>query len=415
MTPEYSDNTDNSTHGDVPPLPEGELFWTDEELEAMGVQPAPVCDDQPPMPSIGPDETQVSRYLRSEPPAREQLATLNGEAFLPAKVVGVIAAAGGTAKTMFCFHLAHSATNGESFGPIEFPQKLTVLILASEDDQPEVDSRLWKITGGRIADGLHVAALPGKIGPLMELDAAGNPRRSKWLDWLDGELAKYNGTLDVLALDPYSRFYGLSENLNEHATAFVTAMEYLRDKHNITILLTVHTNKGSSSTPPERMDQNMIRGGSALVDGVRWVMGMRHMIQPIAKKLCVDNRFDWVECDLVKTNYSAKPSRPFYLKKNSDGTLDPGSPAAGRLEGITRALVDVLADEPTQYTVRDIERLEAGKAIEAKIKESAPGFSRRKDTRACLEFGASRGWIEVVEVFGGSGSAAKRIRVLSSG
>ncbi len=365
------------------------------------------------LPSIGPEETRVSSYLHQEPAPREYLATLNGEPFLPKGIVGANAGTGGTGKSMLTFHFAHCGSHGEPFGPIEFPRKLTILILAAEDDQAEVDSRSWKITKGRIAEGLHVAALPGLIGPLMEMDAAGNPRRSKWLNWLEGELAKYNGTLDILILDPYSRFYGLSENLNEHATAFVTALEYLRDKYGITILITVHTNKGSSDNPPERMEQSMLRGASALVDGVRWVLGMRHMIEKTAKKLNVENRFEWVEVDLVKTNYSAKPSRPFYLRKNSDGTLDPGSPAAGRLEGMARALVEVLADELMQYTVRDIEKNEVGKAVEDKVKERAPGFSRRKDTRACIEFAASRGWVEVVEVPGGRGSTAQKIVILS--
>lgn len=410
-------NTDQSTPGVLPPLPDDELFWTDEELEALGGKPAKspeVQPEKPAFPSIGPNETQVAKYLRSEPPPREYLATMNGEPFLPARIVGAIAATGGTAKTMFCLHFGHSASHGELFGPIEVTRKLNILVVLAEDDRAEADSRLWKIAGGHFAKGLHVAALPGLIGPLMEMDAAGNPRRSKWLDWLEGELAKYEGTLDILILDPYSRFYGLSENLNEHATAFVTAMEYLRDKYGITILITVHTNKGSSDNPPERMEQSMLRGASALVDGVRWVMGMRHMIERTAKKLNVENRFEWVEVDLVKTNYSAKPSRPFYLRKNSDGTLDPGSPAAGRLEGMTRALVEVLADAPCEYTARDLEKNEAGKAIEQKIKELAPGFSRRKDTRACLEFGASKGWLEIVEVFGGSGSAAKKIKILTT-
>lgn len=50
MSSAYPKNTDNSTHEDIPPLPDGELFWSDDELAAMGVKPAPVCDDQLPMP-----------------------------------------------------------------------------------------------------------------------------------------------------------------------------------------------------------------------------------------------------------------------------------------------------------------------------------------------------------------------------
>lgn len=373
--------------------------------------PPPI--DQRPAPTLSPACSAIAHRLFEEPPPRPMLATIDGKPFLPQGVVGAIGAAGGVGKTMFSAHLADAASKGGAFGPIHFPRPLNVLFIALEDDQSECDRRLWKITGGYFSERLHVVALPGCLGPIMELDTAGNPRRTKWFDWLDEELALYQGSLDMVIIDPYSRINGLPENSNECATAFVNGIETLRDRHDTTILLPAHCSQESSTNPPERMTQNMLRGATGLVDGVRWVIGMRPMTEKLAKKLNVENRFEWIEYDLVKANYVPKPARPYFLRKNEDGTLDPGHPAAGRLEGMTRALVEVLADEPCQYTVRDLEKNEVGKDIEAKVTESAPGFSRRKDTRACLEFGASRGWLEVIEVPGGRGSTAKKINVLT--
>lgn len=391
-----------------------ELPPEDAEVIALPTwEPPPPEADRPP-PTLSPGTTKIACRLFDEPPPRPMLATIDGKPFLPEKIVGGIGAAGGTGKTMFAGHLAAAAAAGGDFGPIQFVRPLNVLMVCLEDDQAEIDHRLWKVTGGLFPENLHVVALPGRIGPIMDLDAAGNPRRTEWFDWLDKELALYQGTLDLIIIDPYSRINGLPENSNEAATRFVDALEVLRDRHGTTILLTAHCSQESTTNPPPRMTAAMFRGATGFIDGVRWALGMRPMQEKLAKKLSIENRFQWVEYDLVKANYVPRPERSHYLRKNEDGTLDPGHPAAGRLAGITRALVAVLADESTEYTVRDLEKNPVGKDIESKVKEAAPGFSRRKDTRACLEFGAAKGWLEVVEVCGGPGSTAQKVRILTT-
>ena len=80
----------------------------------------------------------------------------------------------------------------------------------------------------------------------MFLDGA-TPKRSLWYGWLDRTIENH-GPLDLLILDPKSRFFGLDENSNDHNTQWLAGLEALTIKHRpLAILFSHHVPKGVDS------------------------------------------------------------------------------------------------------------------------------------------------------------------------
>ena len=94
-----------------------------------------------------------------------------------------------------------------TLGPINAPDPIRTLVLIGEDPQDELDRRLWDIAKGQFPDLLHACSVYGEVGPLMRLD--GNiPTRADGFKWLEETIQGHPG-LELLILDPKSRFYGL--------------------------------------------------------------------------------------------------------------------------------------------------------------------------------------------------------------
>ena len=189
-----------------------------------------------------PELTLVKGRLTTEPPEPRALLTYNEKPLLIRGVIGGLMATGGTGKSFFLLQLAYAMADGGNFGPLRAQEPLKVLVLAGEDPQEEVDRRLWKIGAGDFPDGLHVASVVGSnVGPLMHLDK-NNPVTAPGWDWLR-ETIKSHEDLDVLVIDPKSRFYGLNENNNDDGTAWIACLESLSKEFGLTILFSHHVSK----------------------------------------------------------------------------------------------------------------------------------------------------------------------------
>ena len=366
------------------------------------------------IPSLSPEDGRVGEWLRDRPPEREALMTYRGKSALPSHIIALLAATGGTGKTYYLLSMALAASNGGSFTPFHFPRPLKTLFFSLEDDREELGRRLWDISaGGPFPDNLFVFGYPGEVGPLMEL-RDGNPERSEYFRWFDRELKKYGG-LDLIILDTQSRFSGLSENLNEHGSAFVAGLEYLKKRHGATILLAAHTNQSSQEKPPDRMNKTMLRGATAVGDNCRLIYGMRTMTAPAAKAYGIYNRQDFIEIDLVKSNYTPDfQSSIFYKRARETGIFKYIDPFSERIEIVANALVDALSEDCGEYTVRELEKGSRAGDVVQMVSDSIDGFTRRNDVRAAIEYAERRGWIDLVERSCTKGAPKKVVRVLSS-
>jgi len=227
---------------------------------------------------------------------RQRGATIrdHGVPVMPRGIAGILAASGGTGKTMAALELAILIAAGgtEAHGLYWlgcFHVAAGRVLYVNGEDSPgsmhrriyNAAERLWPRGEARTDDAhryldaaarnLHVAPLAGTMGmALVEHDDTGAPRPSAMAHALSERL-----DLDpdgegwaLVVLDPLARFAGGdAETDNAAATVVVQAAELLTEAPgNPAVLLTHHTRKGGSG------EADAIRGASALHDGVRWAM-----------------------------------------------------------------------------------------------------------------------------------------------
>ena len=324
-------------------------------------------------PPLTPSQTIIHGVLTVEPPEIEPILLYNGTPVLPRNIVGVIAAEGGLGKTLLVLQLGYAISGGGSLGPLKAAEPFNVLILLSEDPQEEANRRLWRIGKGDFPPGLHVASTVGRVGPLMRLEG-NNPIRAQGFSWLRDTI-KNHDPLDLLILDPKSRFYGLDENNNDHATQWITCLESLANEFDLTILFTHHVSKGRSGD----MGQAMSRGASALVDGCRWVAGMTRLNPEVARRHSIEDERAYVEFDITKANYTAQLPNRFIFKRMENGLLKYIPLELEREKNIKRMLYDGIVKSETPLSRRDLRRGEngCGWILEA-IENSYSTFSKKE-------------------------------------
>ncbi len=128
----------------------------------------------------------------------------------------------------------------------------------------------------------------------------------------------------LIVLDPVSRFRAGDENANDAATRFVEAVEALRSATGATILLPHHVSKDGLRAATDALSMEMLRGASALVDGVRWAAAMATLRKDAARDYGVEpeHASRYVRLDAVKNNY-APPWPGMWMERTAGGVLVP--------------------------------------------------------------------------------------------
>jgi hypothetical protein len=328
--------------------------------EEPGKQPDPIVA----FPPATPEQTQVK--ITKEPADPEALITYNKKPLLILGIVGAIVSAGGVGKTYFMLLMAYMLAGGSRIGPLRAAkvEGFNVLFISAEDSQEELNRRLWRISGGsgEFPDKLHVYSVNGLLGPLMRL-VGGNPERGFAFAWLDKTLDNHKG-LRLLILDTKSRFYGLDENNNDHGAQWIACLEFLAQKHNITILFAHHVSKNAVSKGG--IDTSNSRGASAITDNCRWVAGMIEMQDKTGKRYGISDTRNYVEFDISKTNYTAKLPSSFIFKRTENGVLEYAALESERREKRSKFICETLKESSESFSKRDLERGEgsAGKIFE---------------------------------------------------
>jgi hypothetical protein len=349
------------------------------------------ADEQTVFKPLTPAATLVKDRLIEEPAPVNAIVNCYGIPMLPRGIVGGIVAEGGAGKTYWFIQTALMMARASTWGPMSCPVPLKVLVIFAEDPQEECDRRLWRASQGDFPQGLHAVSVAGKVGPLMELKN-GNPVRSVWHNWLRETIENHNG-LDVIMLDPKSRFYGLEENSNDHATQWIACLETLAVPNNLTILFSHHVSKQRAG----EMTQRMSRGGSALVDACRWVVGLTEMNEKTADRYDVNYK-NFIEMDLVKSNYTAKLQHSLYFERDTVGLLHHRDLGQDRIDAMTRRLVELLKLETFELTRRELRKEKQGKVISEAMEEVFARYARTKDTDVCINYGIQKGWLKEVIV-----------------
>lgn len=275
---------------------------------------------------FNPPEMRFGRFLATDPPKREYIL----EGVLPANVVGLLASMGGAGKSYLALQLAISVVTGLPFLGMRVSTPGAVLGLFAEDDESELHRRgrtlldhfaLDTQARDAVSERLYIASRVGEDNMLTRTTSDGDVTRTALLAQLI-ETAKQIPDLRLIVIDPLSRSRGGNANNEEHATRFVEALEEIRKETGAAVLGLHHV---SQSGIREGGGQEIVRGSTALVDGVRWVATLQRLRGAEAKRYGLDEReaARYLRLDVPKSNY-APPFPGMWLRREEGGVIVPG-------------------------------------------------------------------------------------------
>jgi hypothetical protein len=276
--------------------------------------------------------------LASPPQARSWLI----KDFLPNRVVAALIAAGGTGKSYLALHIAVSAASGSGlFGKFVPLKPARVVFISGEDDETELKRRLHAVTydmplalKNSIFTNLHFIDLADAFELFTHKPTIGEVQMTDAPERLTEAIKQVAGdSVDLIVIDPVSRFRGGEENSAGDTTRFVQSLQYLRDHLGAAVLALHHVNKGAKANGAS---QNNARGSSAFIDGVRLVYELNALSETEVEKAYGKQLImpKVLTLSSVKSNYGA-PLAPIVLCKRSDGTLEQFNMAAGQHQDLS--------------------------------------------------------------------------------
>lgn len=277
------------------------------------------------------------------PPRKYMLKDANtGRGVFLQGFVGFLAGAGGSGKSSAFGQLGVALSTGLTwFGPGGWSPvaAMRVLLLAGEDDEEEIDRRIYysaKALGAvsdedldMIARNLHAIPLAGYGCALTADDAMS---RSTLLPEtafavavreLIREEAERGVPYGCILIDPLSRFAGFdTEKDNASATRWIQVVETFTKAEfgRPAVIASHHTKKRNGDFRGESID--LIRGASALKDGARWAAVLEQ------QKRTKDSA-DLLTLRIEKANGVPPQREPLILcrPENGEGVLRIATPA----------------------------------------------------------------------------------------
>lgn len=254
---------------------------------------------------------------------------------LPAGTVGALVAPGATGKTTLALQLCAGVALGAQPLAGLFPrvQPGRAVLVTAEDPRPILANRVkdladWLCGGGSAGD--ETLEMQRVVDVAAQLDANLTIALSRGMASLlvsRGEpqaaavddLVQLATGARLVVIDPLRRFHDGDENDSAAATALVQVIEAVARRSGAAVLLSHHTNKGST-LGGAGSEQQAARGSSALTDGVRWQANLRVMTEAEADALGVlqAHRRQYVRFDIPKSNYCA-PHPGGWLRRGVGG------------------------------------------------------------------------------------------------
>lgn len=338
------------------------------------------------------EETSIKRFLQSPPPGREFIF----DNLLKKGIIGGLVAPGGSSKSYLMIMLSMLLASNTQYGPFKPCGFFNVLYINAEDPEDELHIRSYYqsqkiklLDCDKLNQHLYIYSALGKLDYLVAFDSCSNPITTVAFDWLDNTIASF-GDVQVLLLDPMSRFFGLNENDNVHGTYWIKTLEKLSQKYHLTILFTHHEPKSFTQNQNRSLRESTGRGASAIREGGRWTASMRPMTDPDAQRYQVD-AIDYVEFYISKANYSAQfPASIFFKKdKNNEGALEIANLTDEKYIEIAEILTEEISRlnrngaEISKYDL--LNRKEpVVKDIKKRLKKELPSFCLSKDLERAI-------------------------------
>tara|TARA_R100001594_G_scaffold35203_1_gene64382 strand:- start:1813 stop:4005 length:2193 start_codon:yes stop_codon:yes gene_type:complete len=222
------------------------------------------------------DSLLVSRF-NDKPPIQKFLVN----EIMPLGVPAIFAASGDSGKGMMTMDLAMKISSGlpfqESFGGTisEFGN---TIIFTAEDDEDEVHRRISRLDPeNKRLDYPHkmrIIPLPnfGGVFPIMQQNKDKSYHTGEQFDKYYQQMLQIDD-LKLIVFDPLASFVHADVNADPAAgAALMGLMAKISTETGATVLLCHHMAKVRDTEPPQTPEEarNLIRGTSALVDGVRF-------------------------------------------------------------------------------------------------------------------------------------------------
>lgn len=301
------------------------------------------------------DACRAANYLAAEPPPIKWLLVNT----LPAGVVGILVAPGGTGKSWYLIQMGVSIATGIPLAGVwDVGETGSVLMFLAEDDAIQIQRRLHNLIGALPADQLlsirdalfkNLIIVP-RVAE-NNLLTAGTPysREVELTEIVDRVIADalQLPDLKLIVIDPVSRFRGGDENSAQDTTRFVEALEKIAKATGAAVIAAHHSNKSAmNSSEPS---QSASRGSSALTDGVRWQMNLTTFSEKDAKNfgIPVEEKGFHLTATITKNNY-APPQPSAYLKRREGGYLDKSDLmplAQAKAETLQASIIELVSAE----------------------------------------------------------------------
>ena len=259
---------------------------------------------------------------------------------IPLGVPVVFAAAGDSGKGMMTLDLAMKVASGESmqnsFGGL-VANHGNVVVMTAEDDKDELHRRIERLDprGKRFEyeHDLRILPLPnlGGVFPMMQrID-------NSYVMGSDFErLYEQILEIDNLALfiaDPMASFVHADINADPAAgAAFMGMLAQLSTETGATVMVNHHMAKIRENEPIKTPEQarNLIRGTSAIVDGVRSAFSVWQVDEKIGRERCKDLNITYTrntvfDGGVVKSNGPANRDIRHFIRNQDTGLLEDRS------------------------------------------------------------------------------------------
>ena len=278
------------------------------------------------------DSLLISRFDYNPP---EQKFLVNN--IMPLGIPALFAAAGDSGKGLMTMDLAMKIASGKAFqssfgGQIgEFGN---TVIFTAEDDEAEVHRRISRLdpTGDRFDYEYQMRIVPlpnyGGVFPIMQQGMDKSYHSGEEFEKYYDQLLQIKD-LKLIVFDPLASFVHADVNADPAAgAALMGLMAKIATETGATVLLCHHMAKVKDNDPPKTPEEarNLIRGTSALVDGVRFAYAVWNVSEKMGRERSKALRIDYTrngffDGAVVKSNGPASREIRRFVRDNNTGLL----------------------------------------------------------------------------------------------
>ena len=282
------------------------------------------------------DTLLIDKYFVGKAPEQKFLI---GDT-IPLGVPCVFAAAGDSGKGMMTLDLAMKVASGasmqNSFGGL-VAEHGDVILITAEDDKDEMHRRISRLDPSKYRESyehkLRILPLPnlGGVFPIMQKFDNSYLMGEEFSRIYD-QMLEMN-TLKLIIIDPMASFVHADVNADPAAgAAFMSLLAQMATETGATVMVNHHMAKIRDNDPVTTPEQarNLIRGTSAIVDGVRSAFAVWSVDEGTGRQRCRDLQLDYArnavfDGAVVKSNGPANREIRHFIRNPDTGLLEDRS------------------------------------------------------------------------------------------